>query len=73
MAIYYNAILTYYYVNVHLFIQSLFLNATAVDWKVGEAIAGQVMSGGGLSFITIEGAGHQVPMDQPANVSCITS
>ena len=48
--------------------QSLFLNATTVDWKVGGAVAGQVKSGGGLSFITIEGAGHQVPMDQPANV-----
>ena len=49
--------------------QALFLNATAVDWKVGEAIAGQVKSAGGFSFITIEGAGHQVPMDQPVNVS----
>jgi carboxypeptidase C (cathepsin A) len=46
----------------------LFRNATAVNWKVGGAIAGQVKSGGGLSFITVNDAGHQVPMDQPANV-----
>ena len=39
-----------------------------MDWKVGGAVAGQVKSGGGLSFITVNNAGHQVPMDQPANV-----
>ena len=55
--------------STYISMQTLFLNATTVDWKVGGAIAGQVKSGGGLSFITIEGAGHQVPMDQPANVS----
>ena len=48
--------------------QASFLNATTVDWKVGTTLAGQVKSGGGLSFITVNDAGHQVPMDQPANV-----
>lgn len=32
-------------------------------------VAGQVKSGGGLSFLEVEGAGHMVPMDQPAAVS----
>ena len=35
---------------------------------MGGTIAGQVKSGGGLSFITVNDAGHQVPMDQPVNV-----
>ena len=35
---------------------------------MGGAVAGQVKSGGGLTFLTVEGAGHMVPMDQPANV-----
>ena len=32
-------------------------------------VAGQVKSGGGLAFVGVEGAGHMVPMDQPAAVS----
>jgi carboxypeptidase C (cathepsin A) len=39
-----------------------------VEWTVGGAVAGQVKSGGGLTFLAVEGAGHMVPMDQPANV-----
>lgn len=39
-----------------------------VDWTVGRAVAEQVKAGGGLTFLTVEGAGHMVPMDQPANV-----
>ena len=35
---------------------------------MGGAVAGQVKSGGGLTFLAVEGAGHMVPMDQPANV-----
>ena len=39
-----------------------------MDWLVGGAVAGQVKAGGGLTFLAVEGAGHMVPMDQPANV-----
>ena len=49
-------------------IQDAFHSAETVDWKVGGAVAGQVKSGGGLTFLAVEGAGHMVPMDQPANV-----
>ena len=35
---------------------------------MGGAVAGQVKAGGGLTFLAVEGAGHMVPMDQPANV-----
>ena len=35
---------------------------------MGGAVAGQIKSGGGLTFLIVEGAGHMVPMDQPANV-----
>ena len=35
---------------------------------MGGAVAGQVKAGGGLTFVAVEGAGHMVPMDQPANV-----
>ena len=50
------------------YIQDAFRSAEMVDWTVGGAVAGQVKSGGGLTFLTVEGAGHMVPMDQPANV-----
>ena len=42
-----------------------------MDWKLSGAVAGQVRSGGGLTFAAVEGAGHMVPMDQPAAVSGI--
>ena len=51
-----------------LTIQDAFRSAETVDWTVGGAVAGQVKSGGGLTFLAVEGAGHMVPMDQPANV-----
>ena len=28
-------------------------------------VAGQVKSGGGMTFVAVEAAGHMVPMDQP--------
>ena len=49
-------------------IQDAFRSADMVDWTVGGAVAGQVKAGGGLTFLAVEGAGHMVPMDQPANV-----
>lgn len=49
--------------------QSTYAKAATIDWKVDGAIAGQVRSGGGLTFAAVEGAGHMVPMDQPAAVS----
>ena len=48
--------------------QDVFRSAEMVDWIVGGAVAGQVKAGGGLTFLAVEGAGHMVPMDQPANV-----
>ena len=48
--------------------QTAFRSADTVNWTVGGAVAGQVKSGGGLTFLAVEGAGHMVPMDQPANV-----
>lgn len=49
-------------------IQDAFRSAEMVDWTVGGAVAGQVKTGGGLTFLAVEGAGHMVPMDQPASV-----
>lgn len=47
--------------------QAAFTSAATVDWLVNGAVAGQVKSGGGMTFIAVDGAGHMVPMDQPAN------
>lgn len=40
-----------------------------MQWKIGDVVAGEVKSGGGLTFAMVEGAGHMVPMDQPEAVS----
>ena len=41
-----------------------------VQWSMeGGGVAGEVKSGGGLTFAMVEGAGHMVPMDQPQAVS----
>jgi len=37
------------------------------DWVVGGSKAGTARSSGGLTFLQVNGAGHMVPMDQPAN------
>lgn len=49
--------------------QSEFTNAKTVDWMSNGQLAGQVKSGGGMTFAAVEGAGHMVPMDQPEAVS----
>jgi carboxypeptidase C (cathepsin A) len=51
------------------YMQPAYAKASTVDWKVGDGVAGHVRSGGGLTFAAVEGAGHMVPMDQPAAVS----
>lgn len=50
-----------------------FDKATLQPWKTADGtVVGQAKSGGGLSFVQVEGAGHMVPMDQPLAVGvCI--
>ena len=47
------------------FLQSAFVNSHFEDWSVNSKVAGQVKSGGGMTFVAVEAAGHMVPMDQP--------
>ena len=50
--------------------QAEFRQATLMDWKLSSGkVAGQARSGGGLTFVEVEEAGHMVPMDQPESVS----
>ncbi len=50
--------------------QEAFEKASLVQLKDAEGkVIGEVKSGGGLSFVQVEGAGHMVPMDQPIAVS----
>ena len=50
--------------------QAEFQKASLMDWKLPSGgTAGQARSGGGLTFVEVEGAGHMVPMDQPEAVS----
>ena len=41
------------------------MNSHFEDWSVNSRVAGQVKSGGGMTFVAVEAAGHMVPMDQP--------
>lgn len=50
-------------------VQPDYAKASTKDWKIGDVVAGQARSGGGLTFVAVEGAGHMVPMDQPQAVS----
>ena len=52
-----------------LCVQSSYAKAPTLDWKIDGSLAGQVRSGGGLTFAAVAGAGHMVPMDQPRSVS----
>lgn len=56
-----------------LYLQSAFASAPNVQWKIGDMVAGQVRSGGGLTFAAVEGAGHMVPMDQPEAVRTLST
>ena len=50
--------------------QAEFRQATLMDWKLSSGkVAGQARSGGGLTFVEVEEAGHMVPMGQPESVS----
>ena len=53
--------------------QSEFAKAETVEWTCDNRVAGQVRSGGGLTFAAVEEAGHMVPMDQPSAVSLLAS
>lgn len=46
--------------------QEGFDKAPFVNWEVDGKLAGEVKTYGDLSFVAVEGAGHMVPMDQPA-------
>ncbi|KAI0778827.1 serine carboxypeptidase [Trametes elegans] len=45
--------------------QDLYRSEPLREWRVGDEVAGKVRSGGGLTFATIDGAGHMAPYDQP--------
>ncbi|KAI0673817.1 serine carboxypeptidase [Trametes maxima] len=45
--------------------QNDFRDQPLTEWRVGDEIAGKVRSAGGLTFATIDGAGHMAPYDQP--------
>jgi len=47
--------------------QEGFIQAPKKNWVVSGNTAGEVKSYQGLTFLAVEGAGHMVPMDQPAN------
>ena len=57
------------WMDMYFYLQSAYAKAMTMDWKIGDTVAGQVRAGGGLTFAAVEGAGHMVPMDQPATVS----
>ena len=50
-------------------LQSTFDSAPFKNWTVSGHLAGSVKTGGGLTFIEVENAGHMVPMNQPEAVS----
>ena len=49
--------------------QAVYHSSPLRQWSVGGGVAGEVRSGGGLTFAMVEAAGHMVPMDQPEAVS----
>jgi len=40
--------------------QSAFVNSQFEDWSVNSPVAWQVKSGGGMTFVAVEAAGHMV-------------
>ncbi|KAI0828821.1 serine carboxypeptidase [Trametes gibbosa] len=45
--------------------QDQFRSEPLREWRVDDEVAGKVKSGGGLTYATINGAGHMVPYDEP--------
>ncbi|KAF9240280.1 serine carboxypeptidase [Melanogaster broomeanus] len=45
--------------------QEAFVSQPLREWEVDGHVAGKVRSAGGLTFATIDGAGHMVPYDKP--------
>jgi len=45
--------------------QDEFIKQSLNEWTVDGHVAGKVRSSGGLTFATIDGAGHMVPYDKP--------
>jgi len=43
------------------------------DWHVDGKVAGWTKSAGDLTFMTVYGAGHMVPMDQPERASAMVN
>ncbi|KAH9939582.1 Alpha/Beta hydrolase protein [Amylocystis lapponica] len=47
--------------------KDLFVKAPLREWEVDGEAAGLTRSSGGFTFLTVYGAGHMVPYDQPKN------
>lgn len=45
--------------------QEAFVKAPLEEWKVEGKTAGKVRSAGPLTFVTVDAAGHMVPLDKP--------
>ena len=46
--------------------QLAFKRAPTTPWHSNNQVAGTVKTAGTLTYVTVNGAGHMVPMDQPA-------
>lgn len=53
--------------------QSEFQAAPFKDWLVGGVKSGRVKAYGDLTFLSVDGAGHMVPRDQPQNAMVMLS
>jgi len=47
--------------------QDAYNKAVETDWLVDNKVAGKAKSASGLTFLTVNDAGHMVPMNQPQN------
>jgi len=47
--------------------QKAFVAAPITNWTVADKPAGNVKTANGLTLLNVYGAGHMVPMNQPAN------
>ena len=48
------------------------MKAQFKDWMVDGKLAGEVKTGGGMTFLQVEDAGHMVPANQPKVVSFVS-